>query len=64
MLVVPEHVVLPQPEPDLGQPSQPDKKILAACNVPGSRVVARNVPDDFLVDEGSGVAARTDGPVR
>ena len=52
MLVVPEHVVLPQPEPDLGQPSQPHKKILAASNVPGSRVVARNVPDDILVDEG------------
>ena len=52
MLVVPEDVVLSQPEPDLGQPSQPPQKIVAASNVASSRVATRNVPDDIHIQEG------------
>ena len=44
MLIIREHVVLSKPEPEVGETRQPDQQGVAAADVPGSRVVARNAP--------------------
>ena len=51
VLVVREHVMLAQPEPDPEKVRQPHHDRLASVDVPGSWVVSGNVPDDGFVKE-------------
>ena len=52
MLIVAEHVVLPEHEPDLGEIRQPCKQRVPAADVPGTLMITRNVPDHVFIGEG------------
>ena len=52
VLVVAEHVMLPEPEPQSSRSAQPRYERIPAPYVPCHRVVTWNVPDDIRIDEG------------